>query len=299
MLLTGHEAEIYTVKFSPDGSKIASGSRDRSIFLWNTYGECTNYKVLKGHTNAILEVHWSTDGTEIFSASADCSIGVWDIEKGDRIKKLREHESFVNSCCPSRRGPQYIVSGSDDRTCKYWDVRKKDSVDTFQHEFPLTSVCFSDDGTQIITGGLDNDVHVWDLRKGEIIFDMKGHTDTISGMAVSADGSYLLTNSMDNTLRIWDVRPYAPPQRCVKIFEGASHNFEQNLIKCAWAPDGSKVVSGSADRCVYVWDTTSRKILYKLPGHAGSVNEVTFHPTEPIIGSGGSDNNIYLGEIAA
>lgn len=35
-------------------------------------------------------------------------------------------------------------------------------------------------------------------------------------------------------------------------------------------------------RFVYIWDTTSRRILYKLPGHAGSVNEVAFHPEEPI-----------------
>ena len=50
----------------------------------------------------------------------------------------------------------------------------------------------------------------------------------------------------------------------------------------AWAPDGSKITAGSGDRFVYIWDTTSRHILYKLPGHTGSVNEVDFHPLEPI-----------------
>ena len=56
----------------------------------------------------------------------------------------------------------------------------------------------------------------------------------------------------------------------------------QNMLRVAWAPDGSKVAAGSGDRFVYVWDTTTRRILYKLPGHAGSVNEVDFHPFEPI-----------------
>ena len=46
-----------------------------------------------------------------------------------------------------------------------------------------------------------------------------------------------------------------------------------------------------------VWDTTSRKILYRLPGHNGSVNEVVFHPKEPIIASASSDRTIFLGEI--
>ena len=56
----------------------------------------------------------------------------------------------------------------------------------------------------------------------------------------------------------------------------------QNLLRVAWNNDGSKVAAGSGDRFVCVWDTTTRRILYKLPGHAGSVNEVDFHPLEPI-----------------
>lgn len=60
------------------------------------------------------------------------------------------------------------------------------------------------------------------------------------------------------------------------------HWWFQNLLRCAWAPDGSKVAAGSGDRFVYIWDTTTRRILYKLPGHAGSVNEIDFHPEEPI-----------------
>ncbi len=58
--------------------------------------------------------------------------------------------------------------------------------------------------------------------------------------------------------------------------------FFQNLLRVAWSPDGSKIAAGSGDRFVYVWDTTTRRIVYKLPGHAGSVNEVDFHPTESI-----------------
>lgn len=48
---------------------------------------------------------------------------------------------------------------------------------------------------------------------------------------------------------------------------------------------------------MYLWDTTSRRILYKLPGHNGSVNDVDFHPKEPIIMSGSSDKLVYTGEI--
>ena len=56
----------------------------------------------------------------------------------------------------------------------------------------------------------------------------------------------------------------------------------QILLRCSWSHDGRKVAAGSADRFVNIWDTTSRHILYKLPGHNGSVNTVEFHPKEPI-----------------
>ena len=58
-----------------------------------------------------------------------------------------------------------------------------------------------------------------------------------------------------------------------------------------------QVTAGSADRMVYVWNASTRQIEYKLPGHSGSVNDAVFHPKEPIVASGSSDKQIYLGEL--
>uniref|UniRef100_A0A8C7TV49 Small nuclear ribonucleoprotein 40 (U5) n=1 Tax=Oncorhynchus mykiss TaxID=8022 RepID=A0A8C7TV49_ONCMY len=178
-----------------------------------------------------------------------------------------------------------------------WDIRKKGAVHTFQNTYQVLAVTFNDTSDQILSGGIDNDIKVWDLRQNKLVYSMHGHGDSLTGLSLSSEGSYLLSNSMDNTVRIWDVRPFAPKERCVKIFQGNIHNFEKNLLRCSWSADGSKIAAGSADRFVYVWDTTSRRILYKLPGHAGSVNEVAFHPEEPIVLSGASDKRLYMGEI--
>ena len=51
MLLTGHQAAVYTLKFDPSGLQLASAGADRAIFLWDTRGECENYNVLRGHKN--------------------------------------------------------------------------------------------------------------------------------------------------------------------------------------------------------------------------------------------------------
>jgi len=297
MLCTGHAGEVLSVAFHPEGSVFASGSFDKHIFLWNVQGECENYMLLAGHKNAVVDLHWTTDGTKIVSASADKTVRVWDGQTGEQIKKLTEHSSFVNSVSSARRGPPLVVSGSDDGTAKLWDLRVKKCLQTMPEKYQVTSVAFSDDASKIYSGGLSNDISVWDLRKNEVEMTLKGHTNTITGMKVSPDGSYLLSNGMDNTLRVWDMRPFAPEERCVKVFSGHIHTFEKNLLKCDWSPDGSKVTCGSGDRTVNIWETESRRLVYRLPGHKGSVNDAAFHPKEPIVASAGSDKSIYLGEI--
>ena len=111
-----------------------------------------------------------------------------------------------------------------------------------------------------------------------------GHTDTITSLQVSPDSQYLLSNAHDSTVRSWDIRPFAPTNRHVRTYDGAPTGMEKNLIKATWSPDGKKIAAGSGDRSVTVWETSSGKLLNKLPGHKGTVNDVRFHPGEEPIG---------------
>ena len=299
MLLSGHGDQVLTVRFSPgEGKAIASGSHDKRIFLWQTYGECDNYAVLTGHKNAVIELHWLADGEHLVSCSSDKTVRTWDAVTGEAIARLNQHKAIVNSCHPIKRGPPLVVSGSDDCTARVWDTRARGAARTLSERFPITAVCMSEGGDQVYTGGIENVVRVWDLRRDEPILTLQGHQDTITGMSLSPDGTRILSNSMDNTLRMWDVRPFAPSERCVQIFKGHQHGFERSLLRCSWSPDGSKVTSGSADRVVYMWNASTAEIQYALPGHKGSVLESIFHPKEPIVASCSADKTIYLGELA-
>ena len=76
-----------------------------------------------------------------------------------------------------------------------------------------------------------------------------------------------LTRLTYNVVRTWDIKPFAiESSRQLKRFEGAPHGFEKNLLKPCWSPDGDFIAAGGGDRTVTVWETNSRKVVYKLPG---------------------------------
>jgi len=297
MLLTGHSGAVYSSKFSPDGKHVVSGGFDKVLLIWETFGECANTLTFRGHSNAVLEVHWSSDGESLFSASADKTAALWDAQTGGRIRQYKGHTQVVNSFCPSRDS-MTCASGSDDCTVKLWDARVRLCQQTITHPYAVTAVCMGHDGMHCYTGGLDGVVRSYDLRRPDSVqLELEGHQDIVTGLKLGPDGHSLLSNAMDNVIRCWDVKPYATDDRCAKVFLGAQHNYEKNLIKCSWSANGAQVAAGSADSFVYVWDAASRRIAYKLPGHTGSVNEVDFHPTQPIICSCGNDKQIFLGEV--
>lgn len=163
-----------------------------------------------------------------------------------------------------------------------WDPRQKAAVDFIGTDFPVTAVALSEAGNELYSGGIDNDIRVWDLRKQAVAYSLLGHTDTITSLSVSPDSQSLLSNSHDSTVRSWDIRPFAPTNRHVRTFDGAPTGLEKNLYKASWSTDGKTIAAGSGDRTVVCWDAATGRLLYKLPGHKGAVNDVRFSPSEPI-----------------
>ncbi|KAK0615215.1 WD40-repeat-containing domain protein [Bombardia bombarda] len=283
MELSGHEGEIFSAKFDPSGNLIASGSMDRTIMLWRTYGDCQNYGVLTGHKGAILDLQWSRDSEILFSASADMRLASWDLTSGTRIRRYVGHEEVINSMDISRRGEELLISGSDDGTIGIWDPRTRNAADYIETDFPITAVAISEAGNEIYSGGIDNDIKVWDVRKKAVVYSMLGHQDTVTTLRVSPDSQQLLSYAMDSTARTWDIRPFAPAERHLRTFDGAPLGLEQNLIKGSWDTDGRKIAVGAGDGTVVIWGSNTGKLLYKLPGHKGTVNCAEFAPgADPI-----------------
>jgi Prp8 binding protein len=223
----------------------------------------------------------------------------WDVETGERIRRHPGHEEVINCMDVSKRGEEMLVSGSDDgyigvsaRTrdmrsisnCwQIWDTRTKDAVTFIHTDFPITAICLAEAGNELFTGGIDNDIKAWDLRKQAVTYTLLGHTDTVTSLQMSPDNQTLLSNAHDSTVRTWDVRPFAPADRRLQTYDGAPTGQERNLLKASWDPKGEKIAAGSGDQSVAIWETRTGKLLNKLPGHRGAVNDVRFHPLgEPL-----------------
>ena len=102
--------------FSPDGSKIASGSFDDRVRVWNV-STAKQLLSLDGHTFPVWSVAFSPDGCKIVSGSYDKSIRIWDAATGKQLSQLDDHTGAVFSPDGSK-----IVSGSADKSVRVWDV---------------------------------------------------------------------------------------------------------------------------------------------------------------------------------
>lgn len=195
-------------------------------------------------------------------------------------------------------GRELILTGGDDGIARVFDPEREDKEPVVEfddgQDVPVTAVAWSSDGNQCFVGGVDNAIKVWDLRKNEIVYTLRGHTDTvsipscrdaadsqISSLSLSPSGHFLASYGLDSTILIHDVRPFsADPLRIHRTLHGAPAGFEQVLSKCAWSKSdgGARVAVGGGDRAVTIWDVETGRILYKLPGHKGTVTCCDFHP---------------------
>ena len=84
--LNGHTDRVSSVTFSPDGTRILTGSDDRTAKVWDARTG-TALLELKGHTGGVSSVAFSLDGTRIFTGIGDCGTAkVWDARTGEELR---------------------------------------------------------------------------------------------------------------------------------------------------------------------------------------------------------------------
>ncbi|KAG8928311.1 hypothetical protein FRC02_007093, partial [Tulasnella sp. 418] len=283
-IMQGHSGTVWSVCFSPDGSKIASGSSDCTVYLRDS-STGTHTKTLKGHSQSVHSVCFSPDGTKIASGSGDLSIRIWDLVTGTCIKTLNGHTQSVWSVYFSPDGSS-LVSGSGDCSVRLWNVETGVMMKTLEgHTRSVSSVCFSPDGLRVASASDDSTVRLWNLAR-ETHTTMKGHTQAVRSVCFSPDGTRLASGSSDRTVRLWDCATGA----CTKTLERHSSSVWAVHFLC----DGVRIATGSGDHSIGLWNSVTGSHIRTLAGHSGAVRSVSFSPDGTRLISGSSDYTVHL-----
>jgi WD40 repeat protein len=117
---TGHDGQIVSASYSPDGRRIVSASFDNTIKIWDAESGAL-LRTLAGHFGCVWSADYSPDGQRIVSASQDGKVRIWDAESGALLRTLSEYNRPVYSASYSPDG-RHIVSALEDGTIKIWDA---------------------------------------------------------------------------------------------------------------------------------------------------------------------------------
>jgi len=326
----GHTRSVNSVKFSPDGRWVLSGSDDGTVKLWDVVTG-KEVRTFAGHTDRISSVAFSPDGRQVLSGSNDETVKLWDMVTGREVRTFTGHTDPVCSVAFSPDGKQ-VLSGSwgPDNNFKLWDVVTGKEVRTFAgHTNDVSSVAFSPDGRHVLSGANDDTVKLWDVVTGKevrtfmvrsygnsVAFspdgkqvlsgnydgiklwdtatgkEMRplGHTGVVNSVVFSPDGKQILSGYEDGTIALWDV----VIGKEVRTFTGHTGS----VYSVAFSPDGRQVLSGSWDSTVKLWDAATGREIRTFAGHTSLVLSAAFSPDGKQVLSGSSDNTVKLWDAA-
>jgi WD40 repeat protein len=161
---------VQSVDYYPDGKSIATASSDRTVRLWDAGGEPK--QVLKGHQSVVEDCAVSPDGTQVVSSTGNVGqLIFWDARSGKMLRDLpnahgNDFGAEIDSVTYSPDG-KWAVSGSKDRTIKFWDPKTFALRHTIHGSLGrIESMCFSPDGKTLAagSGGEDTAIMLWDLN---------------------------------------------------------------------------------------------------------------------------------------
>ncbi|KAH7408875.1 small nucleolar ribonucleoprotein-like protein complex subunit [Cadophora sp. MPI-SDFR-AT-0126] len=286
--LHGHEDIIICLDIDWSGHWIATGAKDNTARLWRI-----------DPVNSSFTCHGTFTGhAESLGAIA--------------LPKQAPPESSPAFKSPLDHPPSFLLTGSQDRTVKRWDIQStrkapRAAYTRLAHDKDINAIDINHTSQLFASASQDKNVKIWAVEEGEVQGILRGHrrgvwsvkfapkdTPSIIGESGPAAGKGLvLTGSGDKTIKIWSLTDYS----CVRTFEGHTNS----VLKVAWLglPNsedrGRKHVqfaSAGGDGLVMVWDATTGETSCTLDNHEDRVWALTVHPVSNMIVSGSGDSTV-------
>ncbi len=238
-----HENRVHDLEFTPDGTRLISGSADRTVQIWDM-------ETLERYTGArttpeVLSVAISPDGTRfsaagMYSALAD----VWRVDDLSLLATLTGHETRLRSVAYSPEG-RYLATGDEGGAVRVRDGHSGDMLYSIHVDGGAISLAFSPLYPHLAIGTDRAAVIVRDLDSGEPVSTWLAHGGPVWELAYSPDGGVLFSSGGDALVGLWDGTTYVR----LRYFRG----FNADVRGLSVARDGSLLGASSTDGTALIW----------------------------------------------
>ncbi|XP_065818590.1 WD repeat, SAM and U-box domain-containing protein 1-like isoform X1 [Labrus bergylta] len=300
--LRQHTDEVSCCAFSP--SLLATSSGDKTLRVYNTadFSELP-FSPLSGHGYGVHCCCFSSCGSHLFSCSTDGSVIVWSSETGEVSAALHHPGRSPLRVCAVAPDSSHLLAGACDGTVALWDFSSKTLRRcSAASEASVVACCFSPCGQMFVTGCTYGDLKLWDVMDMNLLHAEKDTHDL--GVACCSfaqqfkiDGCCvefrLASCGQDSRLKIWIVSQSEGAACTMKLLHTLSSQSAP-VLSCAFSPDGERVVSGSVDKSVAIYDANLGTLLHTVKHHDRYVTAVALSPTMPWIATGSMDRTVNV-----
>ena len=256
-LLGYHRHLVNRIVADETGRFAASCSSDYTVFLWDLQAKKIHRKLL-GHSDDVEDFVFAGSGTGV-SASRDRRILVWDLETGAIRHVLTGHEKDVLALAYH---DGRIYSSGDDMTLRVWDLESGELLNTWGPFETETDTCAIDPlHRRAVLGCDDGCIRVFDTGSGELVRTIEAHRSGIKKVAISPVEGDILSAAYDQEIHIWD----SESLEAKDSLEKHPATWERSLT---WTPDGRRILGGSFDGTVFVWDARTGELQLEIGEHS-------------------------------
>ncbi|XP_034839252.1 WD repeat-containing protein 47 isoform X2 [Maniola hyperantus] len=252
-----HKGSIYCLAWSPAGDLLATASNDKTVKLMRFNSHTCNLEgqemELSMHDGTVRDICFIEDTSNktsllVSGGAGDCKIYVTDCATGKPFQSLAGHSGHVLSLY--NWGGAMFVSGSQDKTVRFWDLRVGGCVNVIPNKTSaVTSLAVESSGRLLVSGYEDGFCSMHDVRAARPLQRFGLHSSDVRSVRFSPGAYYLLTAGYDGLVVLTDVQgDLTSPLPSVLV---ARHS--DKVISSRWHPEDFSFLSTSADKTAVLW----------------------------------------------